>query len=255
MRINIQPYLNSLPCDVVSIDLSSKNLYSLPDLSRFTNLQILNCSNNNICHLPPFNKNLKFVDCSFNRLKSLPEFNEKLIDINCVHNLLKSLPEFNENLGRINCSFNCLESIPPINEKLLILCCCNNKITRLHSLKNIQLLVCDNNNIICLPLLDNLLILHCQNNNINCLPLVCDELKVISSDSSIKTIDYCDNPIYKIVQNCLCERRNIITEFDVLNQIYKFKQLYYSLKFKKCFNNWLIKSKKVKNNTIMTSRV
>ena len=45
-EFNIENYLNSLPEDIETIDVSNKNLTYLPSLKRFYKLKKLNCSNN-----------------------------------------------------------------------------------------------------------------------------------------------------------------------------------------------------------------
>jgi len=54
---DIEQYLNSLCVDTTTeIDISGKNLDYLPDMSRFTKLESLNCSNNRLVRL---NQNAK----------------------------------------------------------------------------------------------------------------------------------------------------------------------------------------------------
>ena len=64
-NFDINTYLANLPSTIQVIDVSYQNLTYLPDLSRFTNLLELNCSNNNLNDLPPFNPTLTHVNCSF----------------------------------------------------------------------------------------------------------------------------------------------------------------------------------------------
>ena len=71
--IKVQTYLNSLLYDILELDLSNCNLTELPDLSRFTQLQELNCEQNKLTslpdHLPHY---LRRLYCSCNQLTSLP---------------------------------------------------------------------------------------------------------------------------------------------------------------------------------------
>jgi len=55
---DIIKYLNSLPKNIEEINISNKELISLPDLSRFKNLKILNCSHNKLTTLPNLNNSL-----------------------------------------------------------------------------------------------------------------------------------------------------------------------------------------------------
>jgi len=52
---DIQEYLNSLPANTDSIDLSNKGLTELPDLSRFTQLHLFSFQT------PIFHKSVTFV--------------------------------------------------------------------------------------------------------------------------------------------------------------------------------------------------
>ena len=74
-------YINSLSLDVVEIDLKYKNLNILPNLSRFTCLQKLECSYNQITqinNLPPF---LQILDCSYNQITQLDNLPLSLIEL------------------------------------------------------------------------------------------------------------------------------------------------------------------------------
>ena len=88
---NIKNYLNSLPEDVEKIDVSYKKLTYLPDLSRFKNLQILNCHFNNLTSLPQLNNKLKILHCSYNELTLLPQLNEELIELYCSNNFIPQI--------------------------------------------------------------------------------------------------------------------------------------------------------------------
>jgi len=48
MTTEIESYLNSLSYDTLIIDISGRDINSLPDLTRFKNLKVLYCSNNPI---------------------------------------------------------------------------------------------------------------------------------------------------------------------------------------------------------------
>jgi Leucine-rich repeat (LRR) protein len=78
MSFDIETYLNSLPDDTKRINISGRNLTCLPDLSRFKELEILDCSYNQLTSLPPLNEKLECLICSFNQLSSLPPLSGKL---------------------------------------------------------------------------------------------------------------------------------------------------------------------------------
>jgi Leucine-rich repeat (LRR) protein len=95
MEFNIEEYLDSLPSDTTHIDVSNKSLTYLPDLSRFTKLTYLNCSNNKLTQLPPLNTSLINLDCSDNQLTSLRPLNDNLKFLRCMNNRLIYLPNYN----------------------------------------------------------------------------------------------------------------------------------------------------------------
>ena len=49
--------------NITELDLSNKGLVELPDLSKYTNLKNLNCSNNKITTLDNLPPGLKELDC------------------------------------------------------------------------------------------------------------------------------------------------------------------------------------------------
>ena len=107
----------------------------------------------------------------------------------------------NEKLETLNCYQNQLSSL--LTKNLKVLSCSNNQLTSLHSIK--------------------LETLNCCNNQLTSLHL-----------NDIQTL-YCDNnPIYEIVNH---------RETKIMNQnlkrLNRFRYLYYCLKFKKRFRDWL----------------
>ena len=88
MSFDIIEYLNKLPLDTKRINVSNKQLIYLPNLSRFKNLQYLDCSNNHLTTLPELNDNLLVLNCENNKLVVLPKLNNKLQELNCKLNYL-----------------------------------------------------------------------------------------------------------------------------------------------------------------------
>jgi len=295
---DVEKYLDTLPDNISKIDLSRRGITSIPNLSRFINLQELdcsynklitlpklnntlqqldcshndlislpelnenlkyiNCSNNNLISLPKLNENLQYIDCSDNNLISIPELNKSLYQLVCSDNNLISLPELNENLLRLYCHNNNLIKLPELNEKLLCLDCSYNNITFLPKLKKLQTLMCCYTEITCLPILNlELEILHCYGSNLSELPIL---------NNNLKKFDFSDTPICDIIFNITTndERETYYAEngtengilvyslcIDItrekIKRINKFRFLYYSLKFKQQFRNWLwIKVRKPK---------
>ena len=74
---------------ITQLDLSYKKLKELPDLSEYTNLQYLDCSNNNLTELPELPQSIVILDCENNKLTSLPkELPKSLKKLHCQYNKL-----------------------------------------------------------------------------------------------------------------------------------------------------------------------
>ena len=106
MTFDIEAYLNSLPEDIIEINISRRNLKILPDLSKFTNLKKLDCSNNELMVLPILNEKLEVLICYNNQLTVLPILNKKLEILICCNNQLIVLPILNEHLKMLWCIHN-----------------------------------------------------------------------------------------------------------------------------------------------------
>jgi hypothetical protein len=218
MVFNIETYLNSLPEDIEEIDVSHKKLKYIPDLSKFKNLKMLNCSGNQLTSLPSLNENLEVLQCSNNCLNSLPSLNKKLKVLYCSKNCLSSLPSLNENLKILDCSNNCLNYLPRLNEKLEVLQCSNNCLNSLPSLN------------------EKLEGLYCYVNKLYSLPYLNEKLISFNFDN---------NPICEIINS----RKNMNETKEKIKIFNKFRYLYYCLKFKKQFRDLLWK--KVREPKIM----
>jgi hypothetical protein len=112
MEFNIQNYLDSLPEDIVKIDINNKNITHLSDLTKFKNLKILNCEYNKLTYLPILPKTLKELNCSDNELIYLPILPETLEELNCSYNKLTDLPTLPKNINMLNCCHNKLKYLP-----------------------------------------------------------------------------------------------------------------------------------------------
>ena len=143
---NIEKYLNSLPKDIETINVSYKGITYLPSLQRFHKLRILYCENNKLTILPEFNHSLLELWCNNNQLTILPEFNYSLKYLSCYNNKLTMLPELNHSLCSLNCSNNQLTMLPELNHSLKYLDCSNNQLTMLPELNHsLQYFDCSDN--------------------------------------------------------------------------------------------------------------
>ena len=221
MTTAIETYLNSLPKDILTIDISRRGIQSLPDLTRFKNLERLYCYDNQLTSLPTtLPPNLKILYCNDNKLTSLPT----------------TLPQ---NLEKLHCSNNQLTSLPTtLPENLKLLHCDDNKLTSLPTTlpQNLQILDCDDNQLTSLPRLpQNIEVLYCSYNQLTSMPTLPQKLDEL----------HCSyNPIYEIVKNVSLEK--IKQNIQILNNS---RHLYYCLKLKKPFRKWLwenVKEPKIK---------
>ena len=115
--------LDSLPEDTEYINILGKFMMYLPDLTRFKNLKILNCSYNKLTSLPPLNENLEILYCHNNKLTYLPNLPKSLITLHCYENKLSNLPDLPDSLILLNCSENKLISLPDLPKTLKHLYC------------------------------------------------------------------------------------------------------------------------------------
>ena len=122
---NIEKYIDSLPENIETINISDRGLTYLPSLQRFYNLQHLICNNNQLTSLPELNHTLITLTCSYNKLTYLPELNDALTELICYNNQLTSLPKLNNSLQILYCSANQLTNLPELNVSLKSFSCSN----------------------------------------------------------------------------------------------------------------------------------
>ena len=162
-------------------------------------------------------------------LRSLSEDTE---GINIDGKNLMYIPSLSKfvNLKIFSCSNNRLVKLPPLPETLVELYCDNNCLTSLPQLnKGLEILYCVFNKLLWLPCLPETLVeLYCDDNYLTSLPQLNKGLEILS---------FQNNPIYNLICNgdndILCEIRQKI------QILYNFNEIYYSLKFKKQFRQWL----------------
>ena len=211
---NIENYLDSLPEDIETINVSRRNLTYLPSLKRFYKLKKLYCENNQLTMLPELNASLRSLWCNNNQLTMLPELNASLQALYCSDNQLTMLPELNDSLQILHCYNNQLTMLPEFNHSLQRLYCSNNQLTMLPELNDsLQSLYCDNNQLTMLPELnDSLRWLNCSNNQL----------------------------LYKLISNndyLHSERKNEMNK--IIQLLKRVKFIIVCLKYKQKFRDWL----------------
>ena len=212
--------LSNYSDDVEGIDISNQRLTILPDLSRFKNLQrlecfnnqltsllllpsslqLFNCSNNRLTSLPPLPSTLQELYCSSNRLTSLPPLPSTLQRLICYTNQLTHLPTLPSTLQQLDCSINQLTHLPPLPSILQRLLCYTNQLTHLPPLPfTLKVLICNYNQLTCLPPLPSTLKGLSYSNNSFSLPLkTIEQWKFYSGFSQLKTIH--QNDLAKKIQ-------------------------------------------------------
>ena len=169
-------------------------------------------------------------------LNSLPHDVEK---INLSRLGLTELPDLSRfyNLKGINCSYNMLTELPEL-PLLTYLDCSVNKLTVLPELPLLTLLDCSNNQLTLLPELPLLTDLYCYNNKLSVLPempnlirLGCsyNKLSVLPEMPNLIRMGCSNNPIHYIIGN----------DIKKLRLLQRFRHLYFSLKYKGRFVDWL----------------
>lgn len=215
MIINsIEDYFDNLSDDTEEIFIQIDRFKTpyLPDLFYFKNLKELYCSFMELETLPPLPDTLEILEINNNRITILPQLPPNLIHLFCSHNKLTSLPSLPSALKLLNCSFNPIQNLPPLPLNLSDLSCVYNELTHLPPLPNrLESLVITGNKLTCLPELPyKLKYLYCSGNP---LPYwLCDEYKI-----GLDNLD-------------------INNKLKITN---RFKELFYTLKFKKQFRTIL----------------
>ncbi len=186
------------------------------------------------------------VDFKTDYLPDLSRF-YKLKILSCYNNGHAHLPNLPSTLKILVCNYNQLTFLPPLPSTLEELYCYANQLTFLpHLPSTLKILWCHYNQLTCLPVLPSTLeVLYCYNNQLTCLPPLPPYV--------LKTLGCSDNPFL----DCYIKHENYTSMFkyieDFRNQIEiinKFRELFYSLKYKKQFLDLLwvrIREPKIRN--------
>lgn len=211
--------LDALPDNTEKIKLTiyNYNLNDSYDITRFYNLVKLECANLGLKSIPAL-PNLIRLYCHDNQLSTIP-FLPKLEILYCCNNEIINLPLL-PNLKNLFCSHNLLTNIPQFS-KLKELLCDYNRLTILPPFPNLLFLECSGNNLTFISHYPKLLVLKCYENQITVISLLPRLLQL--------SLGCRDNPIYNIIGN----------NVGLLNIWNKFRHVYYSIKYKNKFMNWL----------------
>jgi len=183
-----------------TIDISGANIKNLTGIEAFVNLQVLNCSNNQLIALPNLPANLQVLNCSNNQLETLPILPNNLTGLYCAQNHLSIIAALPNSLQYLSCSNNKISQLPTLSSFLQTLICDNNNLQVLPSLpKTLTYLQINHNHINQLPELpEGLTFLDCSKNLLSDLPklpsnlsqLNCSVNTLFSLPSVPKTLTY-----------------------------------------------------------------
>ena len=67
----------------------------MPDLTRFKNIEILYCEDNELTSLPTLPQNLQKLYCYSNNLTSLPSLSKNLEELTCYNNTIFEIVDNN----------------------------------------------------------------------------------------------------------------------------------------------------------------
>lgn len=121
---------------VISLDVSNKNIANLTGIQDFEQLQVLHCQNNLLTSLNMTeNTELEVLDCSSNELSGLPvSSNSKLKSLKCSHNKITEIKvSDNPNLETLSIDNNLITTLNvKSNAGLLALDCSHNQLVVLN---------------------------------------------------------------------------------------------------------------------------
>ena len=219
---SIEKYFAKFPDDIERINVRIQTHY-LPDLSRFYRLTILDCSKNQLTQLPTLPSTLTGLYCNNNQLTQLPTLPPTLQNLDCNNNQLTQLPILPPKLIYLVCCYNQLRQLPTLPPTLTDLDCKYNQLTQLPTLPSI------------------LRFLLCYENQLTQLPTLPSTLEHL--DCRYNVLPFGHEIYHTNMMEYIIQMRN-------KNRIMLFKELFYALKYKKQFRDWLwvrIREPKIRN--------
>jgi Leucine-rich repeat (LRR) protein len=192
MKKDIIKYLEKKDKNIKELKLVGYNLMEIPNLSKFTNLETLNLSNNKIKFLLNIPSTVKTLIIKNNKIEKILYISENLKILNISRNLLTELDLINTNIEELICIENKISSIsyPYLLKKLNI---SHNKLKNLHGLPSTLIMLdCSFNKI---KYIDSL------PNSLEYFEISCNKLSIIDKNNlsdSLKTLNISHNKIIDI---------------------------------------------------------
>ncbi len=213
-----------------TLNIANSNIGDIKEIKYFKNLQVLDCSNNNLTSIPTLPSNLKDFSCFFNNVTTIDSLPLNLINLTCSNNLLTNLPPLPATLIKLWCDNNKLTNLPTLPTNIQDLVCSNNLITSLPSIlpNTIYRLRCSGNLLTSIPSLPiNLNELICGGNLFTQLPFLPNSISVLWCENGSLT-SFPNLPYFLI--KLVCYRNKITT----------LPELPYSLQQIRCSINPLV---------------
>ena len=138
---DIDDFLNDTDKETEELNLSFRDLNTLPNLSRFTNLKTLILDANNLTSIPSLPSTLIKLSCNFNQIQSIPNLQystPNLMYLDCADNRLSELPPLPLTIKTVNCEYNHLKKICFIPESICKLDCANNNDLSFYDIKSFR---------------------------------------------------------------------------------------------------------------------
>lgn len=194
---------------ITAMNISDDSISDITGIEYFPNLLQLNCSQNQISHMPPFAASLTSIDCSSNHLDSIPALPSGVTTLICNGNYINELPALPAGLLRLDCYVNNLSILPELPSGITHLDIHSNSFSAIDSIpffvtyfdcsyntitamppipSSLDTLICGFNNLSALPGLPiTLMILHCYSNNLTALPLLPNSLLDLDCNNNLIT--------------------------------------------------------------------
>jgi len=126
---NIERLFN-LPQNTRTLCCANLGLVELP-ASLPPKMEVLECSNNLLTHLPPLPPNLKELYCDSNMLTELPTLPRGITKLSCFSNRLWRLPELPNKLRLLSCYNNQISRLPALPASMTHILFINNPLVEL----------------------------------------------------------------------------------------------------------------------------
>ncbi len=225
--------LESYDSNIIELNLQNKNITGILDLINFTNLEKLDCSENNITQIINYPVSLIILVCGDNKITELDNLPENLDTLLCHNNNIKFLDNLPTKLKKLVCLGNKITTLDYLPSKLRYLYCSD--LLNINLIPNsIKTLICRHFTVNLDILSKNLITLrvagcnlvgtvdlskfkklyefNCDFNEVTSIINIPNSLKVLlCSKNKITTLDNLPNNLVKL----LCYR-NLITSLDNL---------------------------------------